>query len=166
MAKTNLTLDLLKESLHYDPLTGIFTRLKTKQLSRWSGKPAGYKDELGYIRIRLTDGKIHKAHRLAWFYVYGNFPDKLIDHIDGNPSNNKIDNLRLANHSENRQNARHGSVSNSHGFLGVSKRSNNRYQAVITLNGLSEHLGTFLTPELAYDAYIKRKREIHPFCEI
>lgn len=163
---STLTQSDLKENLSYDPLTGLFIRLKSRQKTRWSGKPAGYTDAKGYVRIRLPDGKIYKAHRLAWLYVNGYWPEHDIDHVDNNPSNNTINNLRKATRSENRQNIRKAHSKNSHGYFGVSKRSNGRWQARIIVGKVAHHIGTFMTAEAAQDAYVSAKRRLHPFCEI
>lgn len=163
MAKTDLSADFLRENLHYDPDTGIFTRLNTRQHSRWCGKPAGHTDKLGYVRIRLMDGKIHKAHRLAWLYVYGVNPSGEIDHMDGNPSNNRIANLRDVDRSANRQNVKQASANNTHGAFGVSKRKSGRWQSAITVNGKRRHLGSFADRCDAEAAYISAKLKHHPY---
>jgi hypothetical protein len=79
-----------------------------------------------------------------------------IDHIDGNPSNNKLDNLRDVSHSVNLQNRKSATRKNKTGFLGVVKRKN-KYAAHITKNGKQVYLGLFDTPELAHKAYKENK---------
>ena len=165
MAAYDITPELLNGFLKYDPETGVFTRLVACKKAL-IGKPAGYTDRLGYVRIRLRDGKIHKAHRLAWLVTFGENPNCDIDHIDGNPSNNRIENLRKATRSENRQNIRKAHSKNSHGYFGVSKRRNGRWQVRITVGKVAHHIGTFMTAEAAQDAYVSAKRRLHPFCEI
>ena len=81
-----LTQERLKERLDYDPDTGVFVSLGT-------GDSIGVHDE-GYVRITMKDRKKHYAHRLAWLYVHGKWPEGDIDHIDRNKSNNAISNLR------------------------------------------------------------------------
>jgi len=161
----------LKSLLHYDPETGLFTHLYrpvTHYLhkswnTRWAGKQAGFVNKLGYIPIFLNH-KLYLAHRLAWLYVYGYFPAVHIDHIDRNPSNNKISNLRLATRSENMQNISLCQNNNTTGFLGVSTRKDiNKYRASIRVNKKYIHLGYFYTPEAAHEAYLIAKRKHHPF---
>lgn len=67
---------------------------------RQIGKPAGHCDRTGYRRIML-DYKMYLAHRIIWLLHYSEWPVNYIDHIDGNPRNNKIENLRDVSHSEN-----------------------------------------------------------------
>lgn len=144
MAKS-LTLAQLRELLHYAPETGVFTWSKPRSGVR-HGAQAGMVDR-GYRFIRLL-GRVYYAHRLAWLYVYGEWPRGQIDHIDGNPSDNRICNLRDATHSQNNMNKR-VKRDNQTGLKGV-KKYRKRFQARI--NG--DYLGTFDTAEDAHAAYI------------
>lgn len=90
--------------LRYDPSTGQLYWRQAK-MGRQLWRPAGHADKTGYRRIML-DYKMYLAHRIIWLLVYGAWPKYFIDHIDGNPSNNKIENLRDVSHSENLQNSR------------------------------------------------------------
>ena len=165
MAKTDLTAQQLREHLHYDPATGIFTRLKKTARPAIVGSVAGTVTTGGYRRIGI-DGKKYKEHRLAWFYFYGCWPKNHIDHIDGNPSNNSISNLRDVTSSVNAQNQKKATARNlSTGLLGTSA-SGKRWQAMIQVNKVTTHLGFFNTPELAHDAYLRAKRKMHIGCTI
>lgn len=107
----------------------------------------------GRITIGLL-GKRWLAHRLIFIYHNGFMPD-FIDHIDQNKSNNRIENLRPANKSENASN-RGRTKSNTSGFKGVWwKKSSRKWGATIQKNKKSMHLGVFDTPELAHAAYVK-----------
>jgi hypothetical protein len=159
MARTPLTAHQLRELLAYDPITGVFTRLARTANSVKVGSVAGSDDGSGYLRICVS-GSVQKAHRLAWLYVYGLWPTGDIDHIDGNPSNNRIANLRDVTTSVNMQNQRRARSDNASGFLGVS-RVKDRWRADINTNGKSFYIGLFDSPAVAHAAYIDAKRELH-----
>lgn len=95
-----------------DPESGIV-------FSKKDGKPRGKISTDGYIQVHVKDGKRLMAHRIVWFLHYGSWPDTLIDHINGNPSDNRILNLRLARPTENQANAKKR-VDNASGVKGVS----------------------------------------------
>jgi hypothetical protein len=153
----------LRKRFHYDELNGIFT-YKVKPCQRMHvGDEAGYTQH-GYRNIVIS-GKTYKAHRLAWLYVYGVWPEQCIDHINGDRGDNRISNLRCATISENSQNQRKAKKSNKTGFLGVSPRGR-RFKAQISVSGNLKVIGIFDTPEEAHFAYVQRKREIHAACTI
>jgi hypothetical protein len=83
----------VRELLTYDQETGIFTwrRRKNSQWSAmWAGEPAGYKHKYhGYIVLTLLD-KRYMAHRLAWLYIYGEWPSGEIDHINLDKTDNAL----------------------------------------------------------------------------
>jgi len=157
-----MTQDQLKKILSYDPKTGIF-HWKIKPSKRFpAGMQAGSNVE-GYVRIH-TNGRTYGAHRLAWLYVYGIEPEHQIDHINGNPSDNRIVNLRQATALENMQNIRRPQKNNSHGTLGVTYDSSKQlWRARITINGKRKYLGKFKSQEQAAQAYIDAKRVMHLF---
>ena len=105
------------------------------------------------------------AHRLAWLYVYGAFPSKNIDHINGITTDNRIDNLRDVDHGINIQNIKGARKDSAHGILGITK-INNKWRAKIMLNGENIHLGYFDDKDKAHQAYLERKRIIHIGCTI
>jgi hypothetical protein len=110
----SLTAQHLREVLHYEPDTGIFTWLKTRR----AGAVAGSKKEDGYIRISIR-GRDFKASRLAWLYMTGEWPSLLVDHEDRDRGNNRWRNLRQVTHKQNRENTTptgHGTS----GRIGVS----------------------------------------------
>jgi hypothetical protein len=77
---------------------------------------------------------MYKAHRLAWAFVHGGFPDQHIDHINGDPSDNRLCNLRVADRSLNMQNQRHARSDSATGLLGVSKNGSG-WRAEIRVDG-------------------------------
>lgn len=151
-----ITQEFLKSLFHYDSSTGVF-----KRLSRCGNKIpalsiAGTLNH-GYIRIRINGHK-YAAHRLAWLYVNGHFPDCEIDHINRNPSDNRIDNLRLASHSENIRNIGMKS-NNTSGFKGVTlHKRTGKWRATCRLNGKNHSLGLHSTKEEASAAFIEFNR--------
>jgi hypothetical protein len=107
----------LKNFLHYDPETGVF---KWKDTFGWRAKQgtvAGSVKASGYIYIRLKL-KQYRAHRLAWLYTYGKFPEDQIDHINGIKNDNRIINLRAVSDKENSRNLRLRK-DNTSGYIGV-----------------------------------------------
>lgn len=159
-----LTQASLKEILYYHPGTGQFVWLQDRDRNKVMGTLAGWVTERGYLKISIN-AKTHKAHRLAWLYMYGEWPDE-IDHVDGNKLNNKISNLRNVSRAINCQNLKKARANNlSTGLLGTA-RNGRKFQANIQFEGKQRYLGTFGTPEEAHDAYLLAKRVMHPGCTI
>jgi hypothetical protein len=160
---TELTQARLKEVLSYDPDTGIFTNLTQRRGSAKKGAVAGSKNSKGYIQIEI-DSKNYRAHRLAWLYAYGEFPEKSLDHINEVKGDNRLGNLRLATKQENQHNISSLRINNSSGFRGVSRNKKaKKWEAQIAINGRHKHLGHFDTVEEASEAYLVAKREHHTF---
>lgn len=163
--KKKLTAELLRELLHYDPETGVFTRLAGK--GRWKpGTVAGTRHADGYLQINLH-GKIYKGHRLAWLHFYGCWPQHEIDHINGDNSDNRICNLRDVTSEVNKHNQRRGHSGSSSELLGVSwSAARNKWLASIIVRRKFMHLGYFSKEEEAHAAYLSAKRELHEGCTI
>ena len=155
--KDMLTQSRLQQALAYDPSTGKFLwKIKTNKRIV-VGSEAGTLVR-GYVRIRI-DGVIYAAHRLAWLYVYGRWPNGQIDHKNGKPGDNWIDNLRDATVSINRQNIHRPQRRNKLGVLGVSVTTKGSYRARVG----HLHLGTYTTIAAARIAYLNAKRILHPW---
>ena len=160
MSKPCLTLKRLKEVLSYDPRTGIFVWKQKPGCT--VGKTAGSSKDR-YIRIGI-DGKIYKAHRLAWFYVHGKWPKRGLDHRDLSEQNNRIRNLREASHSQNGANVRRNKA-NTSGFKGVYFKQDKRFLhlapvwiARINVARKHIHLGRFKSVQAAGAAYATAAR--------
>lgn len=149
----------LRELFHYCPETGHLTRLITITKNAKAGDRAGTPMAHNHMMLSIDGGK-YLVHRVIWLHVYGVWPDGLIDHIDGDPLNNRLANLRLANHAVNSQNQRRPHRENKSGFLGVIK-SRNRWRAQISIRNKNKIIGTFATPEEAHQAYVEAKRIHH-----
>jgi len=164
--KTELTAERLRELLHYDPATGIFTRRVVVSASKAlkPGDVAGGLDKsTGYWRVSV-DNRRYWAHRLAWFYVHGVWPADCLDHINQTPLDNRLCNLREATKAENCQNISRPRSINKAGLLGVSLvTKTGKWQATITLGRKAKYLGKFDAPEEAHAAYLAAKVKLHPF---
>ncbi|AUX94248.1 HNH endonuclease [Mixta gaviniae] len=112
-----LTHEYLIDNLYYNKETGLFTWVKPRKRIT-VGSYAGCQNLAGYITICL-DKKIYRAHRLAWFFINGSWPDGEIDHINGIKTDNRISNLRQATRSENQRN-QNAPKTNTSGIKGVS----------------------------------------------
>jgi hypothetical protein len=157
-----LTQDRLKQLLHYDPETGLFTWLVSTARCVKVGDVAGAYDKKGY-RVIQIDGKQYQAHRLAFLYMTGKFPTNGTDHIDGDPANNRWTNLRECTTAENAQNTASRKNSSSK-YLGVSWfKRDQKWKAQIQINGEQKYLGQFDTEDEAYQAYCKAKADFHTF---
>jgi hypothetical protein len=116
-----LNADRLRELVAYDPETGIFTRKIVISKVGSVGDVLGFVTNQGRLEISVA-GKIYFAHRLAWLYMTGEWPQHTIDHIDGCPANNRLDNLRDVPHATNTENVRRARSNSKSGILGVKKR--------------------------------------------
>lgn len=156
-----LTSQRLKQLVHYEPRSGEFTWLVAKS-NRNAGSVAGRKlHQRGYRAIGI-DRREYLSHRLAWLYMTGEWPSDVIDHIDGNPSNNEWSNLRSVSKSINQENRKRAASNSSTGLLGVvADKAKNLYAARIQVKGRKIHLGSFASPEPAHLLYLIAKRELH-----
>ncbi len=161
--KTPLTHARLLEALTYRRGTGVFVWRSTRRGQRPAiGDVAGsVNPNNGYVVIGI-DGFAYSAHRLAWFYVYGEWPVCEIDHKDRNRENNRWRNLRPATNAQQRQNQSPG-TNNKTGYLGVRLHVCGRFEANIGAGNTSRYLGLFDTAKQASRAYQKAKKQLHLF---
>ena len=161
----DLTFEHLHSILNYDRHSGIFTWSVRRSKAVKAGDIAGcIEKRIGYTTIGI-EGKVYKAHRLAWLYVYHEWPKGLIDHINGNKSDNRIDNLRTVEAEGNSQNIRKPNRKNKSGFMGVILFQN-KWRASMSVNGKNKWLGDYSTPEEAHQVYLEAKRKYHAACTI
>lgn len=147
-----VTLDELKAIVHYDPETGLFTRLVASG-ARWPAGPVpGSVDRHGHVRLGILRGTF-QGHRVAWFYMTGEWPALGIDHRNRVPNDNRWDNLRLATKSEN--GANEGlRKNNTSGFKGVTwSKVAGKWMAQIRTHGKKRYLGHYVDPADAAEAY-------------
>jgi len=152
-----IDLSVLKRKLLYNPETGIFTW--TYSASRYPpGSRAGALHKYGYRWISITGKKV-AAHRLAWLYVHGKWPEHQIDHINGKKDDNRIANLRDVTASVNALNIHKPTAKNKTGFRGISI-DRGKYRADICTRPKRHFLGRFDTLEEAKAAYDACKRKL------
>lgn len=160
-----LTQELVKSLFHYNPDTGNFT-WRAPAGCRKANDIAGTHSSRGYIQVKIK-GKKYSAHRLAWLYVYGEWPKFQIDHINGKRSDNRITNLRDVPRSINVQNQTVHHKNNSSKLLGVTfHKRKKKFCAQIVINGKKKSIGSYPTPEEAHQAYLFCKRKFHEGCTI
>lgn len=160
--KKTLDVEFLRSLFDYDPVTGDLLR-KVRRRKFAAGQVAGTVSYGGYRQIWIS-GKVYFAHRLIWAIVHGEWPMASldVDHINGDPLDNRLENLRLATH---RQNCANGKLAknNTSGFKGVT-RYRGRWVAQISrgdASGQPRRIGVFDTPEEAYGAYLTEARKAY-----
>jgi hypothetical protein len=166
MNHQKLTALRASELLDYDAETGALTwKVRAGRVS--AGAKVCSVDGHGYLVVRI-DKVRYLAHRVAWLIANGGWPDKGLDHIDGNRLNNALKNLREATAAENNQNKRAPISSNkSSQSLGVSRnKKSKKWVAYISVSGLRKHLGSFENEASARAAYLAAKADLHPFAEV
>lgn len=138
----SLTQKRLKELLHYDPKTGIFTR-KVKTTNNVNiGDETGYLSYFGYL-ITAVDNISYPNHRLAWLYMYGYFPENDIDHINKIKTDNRICNLREVSRQCNSRNCGNSNT-NTSGVKGVSWcKLKNKWAVYIWIKNKKRALGYY-----------------------
>jgi hypothetical protein len=152
---TRITVERLREVLHYEPTTGVFTWLVYRGRKAKAGFVAGTTGAQGYRQI-IVDGAHYKANCLAWLYMTGKWPTGDVDHRDTDRLNDKWGNLRKATRSQNAAN-RKRHHNNSSGFKGVhfrKDRASRPWAASIGVNYHRHHLGFFETAQEAHAAYV------------
>jgi len=154
-----LTADRLRELVIYDPATGLFSRRTNARGPKPKTMDVGWLRPNGYAMLTV-DGTPYRAHRLAWLYVHGRWPTKHIDHINGDPADNRIENLRDATVAQNMANSKKPRT-NTSGYKGVQwHKAAGKWVASIKVGDKNVYLGLFDTAEEARDAYRKKALEV------
>jgi len=151
----DLTVDLLNELFEYDKETGKLYWKVVRQRGK-VGDEVGCDNGRGYL-VTGINGKTYKVHRVIFLMHKGYLP-KTLDHINGDRSDNRLENLRAVTRSQNQHN-RKLNKNNTSGFKGVSWDTRRKtWRAYICLEGKRIYLGLFKTPEEA-DAVVRKARE-------
>lgn len=163
------SVDLLLTLYTYDKKHGKLYR-KLAVSSEPEGKEAGFTTSNGYRSVSVM-GTTYPMHHLIWRIETGEEvkEGKVIDHINGDKQDNRIQNLREVTLEGNAQNMKQATKRSQSGLLGVTTtkyKGNESYRAVIQTGGRRKHLGYFPTPEQAHEAYVQAKRVLHPTCTI
>jgi hypothetical protein len=163
MRQETLTHSAVKDMLHYDPESGIFTwRQRLSQRAKIGMQAGCVSTVSGYVLLGIQR-KLFHAHRLAWFYVHGAWPKHQIDHINGNRSDNRLVNLRDVPNQVNSQNTR----PKANRLVGASlHKKSGRWMARIVVKGKCVSLGYHASAQEAHAAYIAAKRRLHEGCTI
>ncbi len=162
-----ISIEALRSMFSYDRETGVLTR---KVASGYrgchrAGAVAGGARHRGYMAVSINK-KNYYVHRIAAALMNGAWPDGVIDHIDGNPSNNRWSNLRIVSTQVNMQNMRRPTAANSTGFLGVSyDKSRDQYEGGVKAGPVRSRR-RFETAEEAHAYYLTEKRRLHDGCTI
>ncbi len=151
--KKELTQNRLKELMHYDHKTGIFTRIINSGNKKTGDVVGSLSKDLGYL-VTNINGRIYYMHRLAFLYIKGHFPKNHTDHINHNKTDNRFINLLEVTHAENHKNLGVRS-DNKSGVSGVSfHKAKNKWRTVIIVNYKQKHIGYYKNLE---DAILARK---------
>jgi hypothetical protein len=163
---SELTAARLRELFRYDEGAGHFIRLVATNRNAPAGAIAGSFNKAGYRKMQV-DSRTYQVHRLAFLYMTGEWPDRDVDHINGDPADNRWGNLRLATRHENRCNIHRARSNNKSGLIGVKRAETpGKWRADIKVDGSYRYLGTYETAEEAHQSYLRAKRQFHSFCTI
>jgi hypothetical protein len=155
--------ETLRSIVVYEEDTGILRWRNDNKTISWikaGDIVGGGSKKNGYLSTSIRR-KQYYQHRLVWLYVYGEWPAGSIDHINGDRSDNRIVNLRLATASENQHNRK--KTKNRDTPVGAYKHYRGTWYSSIMVNKVKKYLGSFKTAEEAAEAYAKAKKELHLF---
>lgn len=161
-----LTAERLRELLNYDPSTGHFFWVRPQSNRAKAGARAGHGCKTHGYWIVGVDGSSYRAHRLAWLFVHGKWPEYEVDHLNAVRDDNRIANLRDVPAAINAQNKRRATQNKKHTKLAGAFKNHVGFMAKITTKGVQKYLGNFPTAELAHEAYLTAKRAMHEGCTV
>ena len=166
-----LDVNYIKNTFSYNPINGEAVRISKGKGVRRIGVSLGSvhlcggktRKEKSYIRMPVKCKPVY-LHRVAWVLMTGEQPPIEIDHIDGDGLNNKWENLRAGNHSENMKNQKRHKNSKFETMGITLRKDNGKYRARIMVNGATIDLGQYDTYQDAKNARLEavRKYNFHP----
>lgn len=155
-----LSAERLRELVDYNAETGEMRWRIDRGGSARAGCTVGSVSLSGYLKTAVDDRR-YQVHRLVWLYVFGEWPKRFLDHINGNRADNRLCNLRSVDGYQNACN-RGVQRDNTSGFKGVSwHKKSKKWRATISVRGKYIHLGVFPTKEAAANAYAKASEQHH-----
>lgn len=154
-----IEIETLRDALSYNAETGELAWKKRTSNKTHIGQTAGHVRKDGYRTVTVLGSRL-LAHRAAWAIHTGSWPVSNIDHVNGDPGDNRFCNLRDVTQAENIQNLYRAKAHNRVGLLGVSADKKN-FCARIVVDGKKHHLGNFQTAEEAHQAYLDAKSRLH-----
>ena len=166
--KNDLTAEYVRSLFDYHAESGQLIWKVRRSSKQRVGQVAGcYYRSTGYLYVGV-DYKQYLVHRLIWLHVHGEWPEHVVDHINGVRIDNRIENLRDVTQTGNMRNMRRAHSDNMYsGLLGVTYDKRWRcFKARISVDGRSRHIGNFATEEAAHRAFVEAKRVLHETCTL
>lgn len=157
-----VSVEVLRTLLRVEPETGNLIWIGSRRHGH-NGKVAGRRSKSGYIGVGIANQRIY-AHRIVFALTHGVWPVGLVDHVDGDRTNNRPTNLRDVSAQQNLQNTlRPARSGTSSGLRGVALiKSSGKWKAYIVVNRRMKTLGHFATKGEAHEAYLAAKAQLHP----
>lgn len=150
----------LRSLFTYDEGSGLLLNRIHRGTTARAGSEAGFKNGNGYRRVRVFGKQIY-THQIIWIMHYGALPPGEIDHIDGDPCNNRLENLRACDHASNTRNSAPRSHSRNP-YKGVRRDPRTqKWTARIVHDKQAYYLGAYEAPEAAHAAYASAASRLH-----
>lgn len=161
----SVPIDAISSFFDVDANAGTITR-RVSAGNRTAGSNACTKTSEGYLSLSCVGVRM-PAHRLIWAHHHGKWPSGEIDHINGDRSDNRIENLRDVSKQTNQQNRRTAQKTSRSGLIGAIWLEQRKcWKAEIRVNGATKMIGRYKTAQEAHEAYVVAKRRLHAGCTL